>query len=401
MTEDRRTARNNPFTPGYGAVPEVFAGRRAEFAEFDDVLLPRLRDGVYEQARLVTGDRGVGKTVFLLHLEQDAREAGDWPVRVSARPGEGVVADLLQRLAEALDAHHLARRLSARSLDALRLLAGIRVGPEGIGIEVARPSGATIDRGAELSRLLVEAGRLAAERGAVLLVLVDEAQNIAAPALADLCHALQEAQSTATLETAPNGARVRRHLPIGVYVAGLPGVVGQLQQAGATFFERSRHLDFGLLGDADVREGLVAFAANRDVAIDAPALDRLVELVQGYPYFLHLIGHRVWTAGTGPVITVEEVDEGYAIARADLDGFYAERLRGLGDLQHDWLRAAAAVDDADRTTGAVAARLGRRSSQLGSTVRALVDRGLIRMAPGRGRFEFGLPGLAGHLRADR
>ena len=125
----------------------------------------------------------------------------------------------------------------------------------------------------------------------------------------------------------------------------------------------------------------------------------MVELIHGYPYFLHLIGSRVWTAGTGPVITEADVTEGYAQCLPDLGSFFAERLRGLGDLQHDWLRAAAALPPEERTAGAVAERLGRRSSQLGSTVRALIDRGLIRMGTGRGKVELGLPGLDRHLLA--
>ncbi len=403
VTPPPRTAQNNPFTPGYGAVPEVFAGRRTEFADFDDVIVPRLREGIYEQARLLTGDRGVGKTVFLLHLEQDTRQQGDWVVRVAARPGEGVIADLLGRLADALDDHDLARRLSTRAIESLRMLAGIRVGVEGIAIDLDRPRVDTLNRGTELARLLVEAGRLAQLHDRVLVLLVDEAQNIHGPALADLCHALQEAQSTATTETAPNGATIRHHLPIAVYLAGLPGLVSQLQGAGATFFERSRHVNLGLLGEADVREGVRAFVGNRDVQVDAPAMDLLVELVQGYPYFLHLIGHRVWTAGTGAVITLDEVQQGYAVALAELDGFYAERMRGLGDVQYDWLRTAATLD-ADGTepltTGGVARAMGRTSTQLGSTVSSLVDRGLIRLMPGRGRVAFGVPGLLEHLRAQ-
>lgn len=77
----------------------------------------------------------------------------------------------------------------------------------------------------------------------------------------------------------PTGAKVRRHLPLSVYVAGLPDLAGRIQETGATFFERSRHLDFGLLRDTDVRAALVAYAGNRDIGVDADAFDALVAAI--------------------------------------------------------------------------------------------------------------------------
>lgn len=305
---------------------------------------------------------------------------------------------LVQGVTAQLERHDLARALSDRVWEGLRALVGITLRADGIGLTLDRKTDeSTIDRGTELTRLLIEVGTLAQQRGRVLVLLIDEAQNIAPSALADLCYALQEAQSSATLEAHPTGAQLRRHLPIAVYLAGLPGLVTRLQEAGATFFERSRHLDFGLLGDADVREGFRAFVANRHVVIDSDALDLLVERVSGYPYFLHLIGYRVWTAGEGPVITADQVLRGFDAARGELDRFYDERLQALGDLQYDWLVAAAGFAGDQRTTGAVAEALGRTARALGSTVQGLVDRGLVRMTPGRGRFALALPGLDRHL----
>lgn len=398
----RRTAANNPFTPGYGAVPRVWAGRSEEFHEFDEVVVPRVRRGFYEQARLVTGDRGVGKTVFLAHLADDAEAAGDWAVRVAARRGDAIVRDLAVRLAEALAARDAATALTGAVSDALRRLAGVRVGPGGVQVEVRDPEpGDPADRGRALADLLVEAGRLARGRGTVLVLLLDEAQNASEAALGDLCHALQHAQGFADVETGPRGERLRRHLPLVVYLAGLPGLSEQVRRAGATFFERVAHRDFGLLRDPEVRDALTAFAANEDVAVDADALDVMVAAIGGYPYFLHVIGQHVWLAGPGPVITAAEAEAGVAEANGAIARFYGERLRQLGEVQHDWLVAAAALPEDERTVGNVAAALGTTSDRYGWVVASLTGHGLIRPAPGRGRFQFALPGLDAAFRPDR
>src|SRR4051812_45259880 len=69
-------ARTNPFTPNAGANPPVMAGRQ-EFLEEYCILLDRLLDGYTEKSLLLTGLRGVGKTVLLSQFERIAKEA-DW-----------------------------------------------------------------------------------------------------------------------------------------------------------------------------------------------------------------------------------------------------------------------------------------------------------------------------------
>jgi hypothetical protein len=81
-----RDPQRSPFTPGFGNLPRVFAGRKDEFADLE-TMVARLAHGIYEQARLVTGDRGMGKTALLREFEQEQLELGRWVVRASAARG--------------------------------------------------------------------------------------------------------------------------------------------------------------------------------------------------------------------------------------------------------------------------------------------------------------------------
>jgi hypothetical protein len=394
-----RTAADDPFTPGYGIVPQVFAGRQAEFADFEGVVLRRVAEGIYEPARVVTGDRGMGKTALLKQFELEAREAGHWVVRVSAVRGDAVIGDLLEALGDTLVRHDAAGELPRGAKAALKRVAGVVVGPSGVTIPEARPRRGAAERWhRDLAEILVAAGTLARDRRVALLLLVDEAQNIERGAIGALFHALQESQSHTAAEEHPSGARLRRHLPLAVYVAGLPGLPSLLRAAGSTFGERARHHQLGPLSPADVGEALVAFAAQGGVAVDADASDRFCELIGGYPYFLHVVGSQVWVAGDGPVITADDVEEGWRRAAATIDLFYEERLRDLTDAQRRYLEAAAGLESSERTSGAVAAVLGAPTEAVGSTQQALIDtHGLLRRA-GRGRIAFTLPGIDRHLR---
>jgi hypothetical protein len=387
---------DDPFTPGFGNLPRVFAGRKEEFADLER-MVDRLAAGIYEQVRLVTGDRGMGKTVLLREFEQEQAELGRWVVRASATRGDAVVGRLCRGLAEVLDAHDLGGRLARAGRDALRRLAGVSVGPGGVRVDL-EPA-VRVDRADELEELLAAAATLAREQGTVLLLLVDEAQNVDLSALGDLFHALQEVQGrTVTVRDPVSGATLREALPLGAVVAGLPGLVRRLKEAGSTFGERSKPVTLEAFSEADMREGLPALAADGGAVFDADALDLTMAACGGYPYFLHVVGSEVWRAGDGRVIAAEDARAGVAAAGPLVEAFYGARLRELGDLQRRYLHAAARIAADERTPGAVAGALGRTSSQLGSTQSKLVhDHGLLR-STADGRLEFALPGLDRHLR---
>lgn len=398
-----REPAGSPFTPGYGVLPQVWAGREREFRDFDEVVVPRVRGRTYEQARVVTGNRGVGKTVFLAQLADEAADAGDLVVATTARSGGSVVAQLVADLASCLHAASTAAAVTDAVDATLRRRIGLSVGTRGVELELGAAA-ARDDLDAlvrSLATLLERTARVAADRGRLLLVTVDEAQNADPAGLEALCHVLADVQNRHDRTRGPHGEAARAYLPLAVYLAGLPSLPERIRTSGSTFFERALAFDFGVLRDPDVAVAIRRMLHGADVGIEPDALDRLVELIGGYPYFLHLYGKHAWMAGTGDVVTLDEVEAAARTAAEDLTRFYGERVRGLGDLAYDWLTTAAELPADERTVGNVARRLGRTSSQLGSTVDSLVGRGLIRPEPGRGRFSFALPGLDRYLAPAR
>lgn len=392
-----RTAIDNPFTPGFGNLPAVFAGREREFADLE-LMVARLAAGIYEQPRMVTGDRGVGKTTLLREFEQEQVEAGRWVVRSSATPGDAIVGRLCERLAQVLHEAAPGEFLAAAAVQALSRLAGVSIGPRGVSIDL-EPAVGKVDRAAELERLLTAAAELAREHGTVLILAVDEAQNIARAAIAALFHAVQEVGGKVVeSRDEVSGARRRDSLPLAVIVAGLPGLVGHLKAAGSTFGERSKPLRLEVFGPGDVRDALRRFATEGGASFDADAVDVVLAASGGYPYFLHVVGHHVWNAGTGSVITARDARAGVELAQPFMDSFYDERLRDLGERQREYLDAAASLDDRDRTAGAIAAALGMSSSQLASTWQSLTVRHALLRPRGDRGLDFALPGLAAHLR---
>lgn len=396
----------NPFTPGYGALPRVFAGRETEFRDLE-VMATRTRAGIYEQARRVQGIRGIGKTVLLGEYEQWALDGGWWVTSVSVAPGAGLVTRLVRGLADTVLARSRAERVSHTVLAVLRVLAaaGLRYGGTDWHLEYRGrpvepgPGRVSGDPQEDLRRLLVEVALLARDHGTGFVLLVDEAQNARTSDLAPLLYALQEAQGQTLTATDPvSGRRSRSTPPIAVVLAGLPNLPDTIARAAATFMSRSRPVELRPLSDAAVREALPAFTQPGGVDWDGAALDLMVDLTAGYPYFLHVFGYHSWTAGAGTVITEADVQRAEVAAAPTLGAFYDERLDRLTALQRAVVDAVATLSDDARHADRIADRIGRGGSQaIGSTLRRLVDSGILVRA-GRGSYELALPGLDRHVR---
>src|SRR5712691_4763055 len=114
---------SNPFAPGAGTPPPELAGRD-DVRETVRVTTERIRKGNPAKSILMVGLRGVGKTVLLDRMRDDAEAVGIHTVRVEAPESRSLPAILAPQLRQAL--LRLSRNAQARDLAqrALRALAG-------------------------------------------------------------------------------------------------------------------------------------------------------------------------------------------------------------------------------------------------------------------------------------
>src|SRR4051812_44199981 len=105
----------NPYAPGAGQRPPELAGRDSELDSFE-VVLERISRGRPERSLVLTGLRGVGKTVLLNALRSAAVRRRWGTGKLEARPD----TPLRRPLAAAL--HQAIRELSANRADADQVL---------------------------------------------------------------------------------------------------------------------------------------------------------------------------------------------------------------------------------------------------------------------------------------
>ena len=280
----------NPYSPGAGTRPPALVGRDREI-EAMDVALQRLRLGRDGRSQMLTGLRGVGKTVMLNEFEQLADGRGFFREHVEV----GEDGDLAPRLAAAfrrvLLSMEAKRRIGDRIRRALGVLKAFSIrlpgGPElSIDIDAVYGPADSGDLAMDLSALFIELGEVARDHDTGLLITIDELHYVGQPTLEALVMGLHRA------------AQMR--LPITIAGAGLP-TLATLTGEAKSYAERMFTFPvIGSLGDGQAREALVVPAEDEGVTWEDSALQRVIEVTHGYPYFLQEFGEAGMGRRRGP-----------------------------------------------------------------------------------------------------
>lgn len=390
MSTDRGP-KDNPFVPGFGSTPPALVGREAEFADVE-AMIARVRGGIYEQPRLLVGERGLGKTALLIEIAVWAREQGLWHVDLQAAETGDVMPQLLRDLRQQLLAHDRQARAVNLVRRAIRVLSSFSV-TYGVGVkldlETEHGQADTGDLATDLGDVLIAACAAARELHTAVLITVDEVQKMAAPQV--------EAVLTAAQRVYKDRSDARAALPFALVAAGLPDAPDTLRDLGGTFGERVRVHELAMLTLPESIEALVVPTRERGVQWDPEGLERLAQRTGGWPAAVQQYGYEAWNAGTGRQIASEDVGRALVRGERALDRIYASRLRDTTERQRAYLRAMALLPAELRGSAAVAAELGGTSREWGSTRERLIRSGLIR-PDGYGRAAFTLPGFDDFLR---
>jgi AAA ATPase domain len=374
----------NPFAPGAGTPPPELAGREG-LRETVRIALERVRLGLPTKSILMIGLRGVGKTVLLDRMRDDAEGEGIQTLRIEAPEGRSLPAMLAPQLRQAL--LRLSRNAQAKALSqrALRALAGfakalkVKYHDIEVGVDL-EPEPGLADNGDlehDLQALLEAVGDAAKKAGTALAMFVDELQYVEETQLAALITALHRA--------------AQRRLPIVLIGAGLPQLRGQMGLAKSYAERLFDFPEIGPLNEADARIAIAKPALDEGVVINEDALRSIVRKTQGYPYFLQEWGKHAWDTATKSPITAVDVKRASAGAVAALDeSFFRVRFDRLTPSEKVYLRAMAELGPGPHRSGDIADQLGRKVTSLGPTRNQLIAKGMI-WSPNHGDTAFTVP----------
>lgn len=376
----------NPYTPNAGATPELVVGRDELLKDFE-TLLRRLDRGRTDQSMIVTGLRGVGKTVLLGEFRQIADDF-KWKVlelEASKHDDNHFRQTLYSKLRASLFQVSPRARWGERARNAARVLQSFslsvdpRTGAPTLSLEV-EPAEGLADHGdltLDLTDVLVAIGEAAADHGTGLVLLFDEVQFLSRFQLEAIIQAIHKT--------------VQRKLPVTFVGAGLPQIA-ELAGDAKSYAERLfRFPRIGSLDREDAARALAEPALAEGARFERDALDRAFELTEGYPYFIQELGYQVWMVASDQVITLGDVEDAKDAYEAKLDeSFFRVRLDRATQLQIAYMRAMAELGPESQKAADVAAVMGRESTQLAPTRSELIAMGLL-YTPSHGYAGFTVP----------
>ncbi len=376
--------RRNPYAPGAGTPPPELAGRD-DVRQTVAIALDRIRNGLASKSIIMVGLRGVGKTVLLDRMRDDAEAEGIHTVRVESPEDRSLPAIMAPQLRTALlrlSRVHKAATLAKRGLRALAGFAtALKVKYQDIEVGLDfDPEPGLADNGNiehDLQVLLELTGQAAAQADTALALFVDELQYVAEEELAALITALHHT--------------AQRKSPVVLVGAGLPQLLGKMGRA-KSYAERL--FDFPRIGPLPESAAIQAIqvpAQQADVALEPQALHEIYRKTQGYPYFLQEWGKHVWDVAEQSPITLADVNAATSVTIATLDeSFFRVRFDRLTPAEKRYLRAMAEHGPGPHRSGDIAQALGRSVTSLGPTRNKLITKGMI-WSPNHGDNAFTVP----------
>lgn len=381
----------NPFSPGAGAPPPELVGRE-QVLEQARILLGRVKQGRAEKSLLLTGLRGVGKTVLLNEMAREAERQGYEALFSEAhenKPLATLLAPQLRNLLYKLDRMEGAKDKVRRGLAVLKGFIGsikLTFGdfPIGIDLEPEKGSADSGDLEIDLPELLLAVAEAAQDRNVAVAILIDEIQYFGEKELSALIMSLHRMQ--------------QRQLPLVLLGAGLP-ILPRLAGESKSYAERLFSFPpIGALKEDDARKALEDPVIPLHVSFDEDALTEIVSLTQGYPYFLQEWGYQAWNQALSSPITLDVVQNARPTIIQRLDeNFFRVRFDRLTPSEKIFLRAMAELGDEACRIADVADLLGVKVGSLSPRRAELIHKGMI-YSPGHGDLDFTVPLFGAFMR---
>jgi hypothetical protein len=375
---------HNPFAPGAGTPPPQLAGRDA-LRETIRVALERARLGRPAKSAMLVGLRGVGKTVLLDRLREDAEGAGIHTVRIEAPEGRSLPALLAPQLRQALLRLSQLENAKAYAVRGLRALAGFasKLKLTYQDIEVGfdyEPEPGLADNGDlehDLQDLIEQLGLAAKSAGTALAIFIDELQYVEEDQLAALITAMHRAE--------------QRKLPVVLMGAGLPQLRGRMGKAKSYAERLFDFPEIGPLSSQAARHAIEKPLEDEQVRITPEAIEEVLRVTRGYAYFLQQWGSHTWRAADASPIDIRAVERATDSAVAALDeSFFRVRFDRLTPKEKKYLRVMAELGAGPHRSGDIASAYPAKVTSLAPTRSALIAKGMV-WSPNHGDTAFTVP----------
>lgn len=377
---------DNPYTPGAGVPPAVMAGRD-DIIHSANIAYNRTLKGNFAKCQLLLGLRGVGKTVLLNRINNEAEEAGCQTAFVEASPDTTFPKLIIPCLHSILLKLNRKKKAGEDITKAFNRLSGfasmfhVKYGDLEFGITKASATG---KMDTDLTELFVSIGAAARNRNTVAILFIDEIQYLRQKELEAIIIALHKIS--------------QMKLPFLFFGAGLPQIA---KLAGEAKSYAERLFDFKSIGKLEpiqAKKAIIEPAKKYKVSYEPEAIAEIINQTEGYPFFLQVWGSNAWDKAERTLITLKDIKKATKQALSDLDnGFYKVRYERLTVRQQQYVLTMAKVPSLPAKSGEIAHLLKVPVKKAAPIRDELIKKGMI-YSPAFGLATFTVPKFDAFLR---
>ena len=378
----------NPYRPGAGLMPTYLAGRQSDIAEMEN-LFEALCLNIPTQSVIFSGLRGVGKTVLINKLQEIAEEKGIFCKHIEVEERNDFISQIAscsQAFLRKISTVEKFKSLIQKPLDAVKALV-VSFDPDNKVFSLSlqeKELYTSTNLVQSLTDVFTTLGETAAKTNSPICFFVDEIQYMKKEELSALIAALHRANQLG--------------YPVMLVGAGLPKIYSMLSEAKSYSERLFNYKEIGSLDMDQCRDAICKPAKKLDVSYDEAAVEKIIDITKGYPFFVQQLCQIVFQKKKGNMIDISDVKDSISEFFDILDsGFFKVRYERCTESDKKFIFAMVACNKLPCTILNVAMIMNRQVKSISTARAQLINKGII-CAVKYKELDFTVPEFSGFIK---
>ena len=378
----------NPYRPGAGLKPMYLAGREDEISEVSRIF-DALSMQIPTQSIIYSGLRGVGKTVLINELYKIAEKKGIFCRHIEIEEKQDFIAQIAacaQTFLREVSIKERVKHLIAKSIDSIKSLV-ISFDPNDSTFSLSMQERDLYKSNSltqSLTDVFVNIGAVALEAETPLCFFIDEIQYMKSHELGSLIAALHRSNQMG--------------YPLMVIGAGLPKIYKMLSEEKSYAERLFMYKEIGSLSREQSIEAIAYPVERFNVTYTSEALDKIIDITKGYPYFIQQFCQIIYNNTDGNTIDENDVENSIKDFFDVLDkGFFKVRYERCSEMDKKFIFAMVDCGELPCTISNVARNMNKTVKSISPTRAQLINKGLI-YAVRHSELDFTVPEFDGFIK---